>query len=77
MRVPTHPELAREVSVDEFVAWYGPVRLSLPARSQQLVRERESQIYWNEINENRKRRKWASIPPSEGDGTGAPHDVNV
>ncbi|KAH0423289.1 hypothetical protein CcaCcLH18_12284 [Colletotrichum camelliae] len=83
VRVPAHPEVAREASVDEFVAWYGPVWLSLSAHSRQLIRERdvdiatleyllherEWQLYRNKIKENRNNRRWGSTPPSGNEGT--------
>ncbi|KAK2051928.1 hypothetical protein LY76DRAFT_650923 [Colletotrichum caudatum] len=81
VRFPAHMGLAREATVDEFVAWYGPVWLTLTAPSRELIRqrdlniaaleyllhEREWQMYRNRIRENWKTRKWGSTPPPRGD----------
>ncbi|EQB53382.1 hypothetical protein CGLO_06911 [Colletotrichum gloeosporioides Cg-14] len=44
VNVPAHPEVARKASIDEFVAWYGPVWLSLSTHSRQLIPERDVNI---------------------------------
>ncbi|KAI8255234.1 hypothetical protein K4K58_005806 [Colletotrichum sp. SAR11_239] len=44
VRFPAYLEMAREASSNEFVAWYGPVWLSLSTHNRQLIRERNVNI---------------------------------
>lgn len=44
VRFPAYLEMAREASSNEFMAWYGPVWLSLSTHNRQLIRERDVNI---------------------------------
>ncbi|KAF4814057.1 hypothetical protein CGCTS75_v013513 [Colletotrichum tropicale] len=44
VRFPAYLEMAREASSNKFVAWYGPVWLSLSTHNRQLIRERDVNI---------------------------------
>ncbi|KAF4882479.1 hypothetical protein CGCFRS4_v014512 [Colletotrichum fructicola] len=82
VRFPAYLEMAREASSNEFVAWYGPVWLSLSTHNRHLIRERdvnidileyllherEWQFYRNKTRGNWKKTRWFSTPPPGEEG---------